>query len=113
MNKKLEVFYFFSINNVASFKSKLKSNIVPRITSTTDILSTSQPQVMLNMAFSRTGLNTLGHTESFQDPSFDNGMLADSGALGDPSVSTNWRSEFQGTNIHGLFLIASVRELAS
>ena len=110
MNKKLEVFYFFKINNASSFKTKLRNNIVPRITSTTDILSTSQPQVMLNLAFSRTGLNTLGQTTSFQDPSFDGGMFADTGDLGDPNVSTNWRSEFQNTNIHAVFLIASVCE---
>ena len=108
MKKKLELFYFFKINNAIAFKNKLRSNIVPRITSTTDLLTSPQPQVMLNIAFSRTGLNALGQTTPFENPSFDGGMFADVGDLGDANVATNWISAFQGTNVHGVFLIASV-----
>ena len=108
MKKKLELFLFFGINNAISFKNKVRSNVVPRITSTTDLLTSPQPQVMLNIAFSRTGLNALGQATSFQEPAFDGGMFTDVGDLGVANVATNWISAFQGTNIHGVFLIASV-----
>lgn len=64
MKKNQELFFFFGINDVATFKSKLASDIHPLITTTTEILSVStQPITAVNIAFSFTGLSTLGITE--------------------------------------------------
>ena len=41
MKKKLELFYFFRINEPKSWKNKTHNDVVPRITSTLDLLSTS------------------------------------------------------------------------
>ncbi|KAF7345956.1 Dye-decolorizing peroxidase [Mycena venus] len=61
MHKNTELFFFFHVNNAATFKSKLASDIVPLITTTTEILSVdTQPITAVNIAFSHTGLVTLG-----------------------------------------------------
>jgi hypothetical protein len=107
MKKKLELFYFFEINNPKSFKSKLHTDVVPRITNTLQLLSVStQPIVALNLAFSQTGLSTLGITDDLGDAPFAAGQAADADNLGDPGT-TNWIQAFAGTKIHGVFLIAS------
>ncbi|KAG9056201.1 hypothetical protein FS842_011378 [Serendipita sp. 407] len=107
MKKKLELFYFFHINEPKSFKKKLHVNVVPRITNTLQLLNTaSQPVVCLNVAFSQTGLTTLGITGNLMDTPFSQGQTADASNLGDPGTS-NWVPEFIGTKIHGVWLIAS------
>jgi hypothetical protein len=64
MKKNKELFFFFGVNNAATFKAKLASDILPLITSTTEILSVNtQPVTAVNIAFSHTGLVTLGVTE--------------------------------------------------
>lgn len=106
MKKKLELFYFFSINEPKAFKKKLHTYVVPRITSTFQLLSTStQPIVCLNLAFTRTGLVSLGITANLGDTPFNRGQFADASNLGD--VLSNWISAFAGTKVHGVFLIAS------
>ncbi|KAJ7476657.1 fungal peroxidase [Mycena latifolia] len=110
MKKNKELFYFFSISNVTDFKSKLASDILPLITTTTQLLDVStQPVTALNIAFSQTGLTALGVTDSLGDSAFAGGQFADLTSLGDPG-STNWVPEFAGTGIHGVMLFASDTE---
>ncbi|KAJ7270408.1 dye-decolorizing peroxidase precursor [Mycena rebaudengoi] len=110
MHKNTELFFFFSVNDAATFKSKLASDIVPIITTTTEILSVdTQPITAVNIAFSHTGLVTLGVTDDLGDSNFVAGQYADvhntSFVIGDdPST---WNAAFAGTNIHGVFLLAS------
>ncbi|KAJ7844806.1 dye-decolorizing peroxidase precursor [Mycena leptocephala] len=110
MHKNKELFFFFHVNNAATFKSKLASDIVPLISTTTEILSVNtQPITAVNIAFSNTGLVTLGVNDDLGDSNFVAGKFADvhntSFVIGDnPST---WNAAFAGTNIHGLFLLAS------
>ncbi|KAJ7669280.1 fungal peroxidase [Mycena polygramma] len=107
MKKNQELFYFFSIANAATFKSKLSSDILPLITTASQLLDVStQPITALNVAFSQTGLKALNVTESLGDTAFAGGQFADLKNLGDPG-STNWVPQFAGTGIHGVFLFAS------
>ncbi|KAK7023050.1 Dye-decolorizing peroxidase [Favolaschia claudopus] len=106
MHKNKELFFFFHINDPATFKTKLASNILPLITSTTEILSnTTQPITAVNIAFSHTGLVALGVNDDLGDPDFVAGQFNETGTIGDnPSL---WDPAFAGTNIHGVFLLAS------
>ena len=109
MKKKLELFYFFHINEPVSFKQKLHNDVVPRITSVLDMLDplgVGQPVVALNVAFSQTGLNTLGINDNLFDSPFSKGQAYDANNLGDPGFKY-WLNAFIGTKIHGVFLIAS------
>ncbi|KAJ7154707.1 fungal peroxidase [Mycena filopes] len=93
MKKNKELFFFFGISNATEFKAKLKSDILPLLTSTTNLLNvTAQPTTALNIAFSQTGLLALN--------------LKDVGSLGDPGTA-NWVPQFVGTGIHGVMLLAS------
>ncbi|KAJ7487892.1 fungal peroxidase [Mycena latifolia] len=110
MKKNKELFYFFSISDAADFKSKLASDILPLITTTTQLLDVStQPVTALNIAFSQTGLIALSITDSLGDSAFAGGQFADLTNLGDPG-STNWVPEFTGGGIHGVMLFASDTE---
>jgi len=85
MKKKNELFYFFSINNVSTFKRILKKVIYPFITTTTQLLDVNkQPQTALNVAFSQAGFTKLGINDSLGDTAFPGGQFADAAALGDP-----------------------------
>jgi hypothetical protein len=107
MKKKKELFFFFGISKAAKFKRKLKSHILPLVTSTTKLLDiSSQPTTALNIAFSQTGLLALNVSDPLNDAPFAGGQLNDSSNLGDPGT-TNWVPEFVGTNIHGVILLAS------
>jgi deferrochelatase/peroxidase EfeB len=107
MKKPHELFYFFSITNAAAFKTALKSNVISLVTSAATLLSpsTSQPLAFLNMAFSQSGLTALGITDNLGDTQFAAGMYADAPSLGD--VQSDFEAPFQGTSIHGVFLIGS------
>lgn len=107
MKKNKELFFFFAINDVTTFKSKLKDEIHALITTTTQLLSVStQPNTAVNIAFSQTGLTTLGITDNLGDSLFTAGQEADASALGDPGT-TNWVTQFVGHGIHGVILLAS------
>ncbi|KAK7437243.1 dye-decolorizing heme-containing peroxidase [Stygiomarasmius scandens] len=108
MRKHKERFFFFSIEDAATFKSKLSSDIKSLITSTNQILPEAQPQVdtAVNIAFSSRGLKALNVTDNLGDANFTNGQLVDAGSLGDPGTS-NWVPAFTQTNIDGVFLLAS------
>lgn len=106
MKKKQEVFLFFSINNAKAFKQKMKL-LALTVTTTTQLLDVSkQPNAAVNVAFSQSGLTTLGITDSLNDTVYTTGQFADAPNLGDPGT-TNWVSAFKGTSIHGVFLLAS------
>jgi hypothetical protein len=107
MKKPQELFYFFSIVNATLFKSVLKNRVAPLVTSAATLLSTpsNQPLAFLNIAFSQSGLTALGNTDNLGDTQFAGGMYADATSLGD--VQTDYEPAFQGTSIHGVFLIGS------
>lgn len=106
MKKKVELFFFFHINNAVQFKRGLKA-VVPFITTTTQLLQVStQPNAAVNLAFSSTGFAALGINDTLGDPLFTGGQFVDAPNLGDPGT-TNWVPAFKGTNVHGVFLFAS------
>ncbi|KAJ7101916.1 DyP-type peroxidase [Mycena epipterygia] len=107
MKKNQELFFFFSIANATDFKAKLASDILPLVTSTTQVLNVSaQPATMLNIAFSATGLTALNVSNALGDTPFGGGQLKNIASLGDPGT-TNWVPQFIGTSIHGVILLAS------
>ncbi|KAK7442720.1 dye-decolorizing heme-containing peroxidase [Stygiomarasmius scandens] len=106
MKNNKELFFFFGIKDAPTFKSKLASDIKPLVTSINQLLSVdTQPVTSVNIAFSKTGLDTLGVTDDLGESLFDAGQFADAAALGD--LTSNWDPEFKGTSIHGLILLAS------
>ncbi|KAJ7054412.1 fungal peroxidase [Mycena amicta] len=105
MMKNKELFFFFTINDAATFKSTLQSDILPLITSTTQILN-SPPITAVNIAFAQTGLTALNITDSLGDTPFATGQQSAANSLGDPST-TNWQPEFTTGQIHGVILLAS------
>ncbi|KAJ7220135.1 dye-decolorizing peroxidase precursor [Mycena pura] len=107
MKKNKELFFFFDIANVKNFKAKLKSVILPLLTSTTQLLDNStQPVTALNIAFSQTGLTALGITDDLNDILFTQGQFANAANLSDTGTA-NWVPQFKGTKIHGVILLAS------
>ncbi|KAJ7725949.1 fungal peroxidase [Mycena metata] len=106
-DKNKELFYFFSIANATDFKPKLSGDILPLITTTTQLLSVyTQPITALNIAFSQTGLDALNATDYLGDPAFRNGQFHDLAFLGDAGQA-EWVPQFAVTGIHGVFLFAS------
>ncbi|KAJ7688003.1 hypothetical protein B0H17DRAFT_1169575 [Mycena rosella] len=98
MFKKKELFFFLA---------KLVSDIVPLVTSTSEILSVkTQPITAVNIAFSNTGLLAIGlDTNALGDSDFVAGQFSDAGQIGDDPCL--WNPAFTGTKIHGVFLLAS------
>lgn len=111
MKKKSELFYFFTIENPADFQVKLGSVIHPLITTTKQLLDIStQPQTMLNIAFSQTGLHALGIMDDLVDPDFKAGHSATA-----PKDFKDQTSKWVGAlssseKIHGVMLFASDTE---
>ncbi|KAF9265671.1 fungal peroxidase [Marasmius fiardii PR-910] len=99
MKKRKQLFYFFQINDKATFKLNLKRSIHPLITSTKQVQSSKSA---LNLAFSQSGLHFLGIT----DDVFRKGQFADANNLGDPGTD-NWVDAFKGTKVHGVLLLAA------
>ncbi|KAJ7921946.1 DyP-type peroxidase [Mycena leptocephala] len=99
MRKPVELFFFFSISNTAAFKAKLKRDILPLVTSTTQILNnvTAAPSTLVNIA------------QQLNDPPFAAGQVNDVKSLSDPGT-TNWVPQFVGTSIHGVILFGSDTE---
>ena len=107
MKKQMERFLFFEIRDVAHFRRTLKA-YVPRITSAATLIPPPQfqPLTFINVAFSQTGLETLNVTDVIGDTLFQQGQASQASVLGDPGT-TNWVPQFVGTNVHGVFLVAS------
>ncbi|KAJ6537953.1 DyP-type peroxidase [Mycena capillaripes] len=111
MRKLFERFYFFGISDATEFKATLKTDILPLITSTMQVIA-NETDTMLNIAFSQTGLvalNITGPANDLNDAVFTGGQTMDALNLGDPNT-TNWVPEFVGTSIHGVLLLASDTE---
>ncbi|KAJ7512496.1 fungal peroxidase [Mycena galericulata] len=107
MKNHKELFVFFSIANATAFKAKLKSVILPLVTSTAQIINVpAQPNTALNIAFSHTGLLALNVSDTLGDPLFSAGQALNANNLGDPGT-TNWVPQFVGTSIHGVILLSS------
>nr|UQK85138.1 dye decolorizing peroxidase [uncultured fungus] len=107
MKKQKELFVFFAINKPDSFKNKLKTSLLPYITTTAQLLNPLyNPPAMVNVAFTQSGLTKLGVQGNIGDQPFQGGQFIDLKALGDPS-SNDWIPAFKGTRVHGVFLIAS------
>ncbi|KAJ7877181.1 fungal peroxidase [Mycena leptocephala] len=114
MRKPVELFFFFSISNTQAFKAKLKRDILPLITTTTQIFNneTAAPSTLVNIAFSQTGLfalNLTGDANNLNDPAFAAGQVNDVKNLSDMGT-TNWVPQFVGTSIHGVILFGSDTE---
>lgn len=109
MNKPKELFFFYTINDAAAYKAALTKTIVPLVTSTSVLLgpASGQPAAMLNVAYSNTGLKALNVTDDLGDQFFSAGQFDGSQVLGDDDPAANWVKAFQGTSVHGLFMIAS------
>jgi hypothetical protein len=107
MKKPQELFFFFTINDAASFKTAMRNTIISLVTSTQALLGDASPDAMLNVAFSNTGLQALNVTDSLGDSLFSAGQFADASNLKDDNPASNWVEAFQGTSTHGVFLLAS------
>ncbi|KAH7096160.1 DyP-type peroxidase [Auriculariales sp. MPI-PUGE-AT-0066] len=113
MRKNLQLFYFFQIDEAASFKQTLNhETMINLITPVSVMLDPgTQPQVAVNIAFSQAGLQALGITGDLQDEPFANGQMQDASNLGDPGT-TNWKPTFTDpSNLHGVFIIASDKQI--
>jgi hypothetical protein len=107
MKKTVELLYFFKINQPKQFKANMLKNIIPLITSGTQLVGdpSQQPDAILNIAFTATGMKALGVPDNLGDPYFSKGQFADADALGDPGTA-NWHEGFKGTKTHGVFILA-------
>jgi len=107
-----EIFFFFRINSVTDFKSKLRSGIVPLITSAQQLSDpATHPAAMVNIAFSHAGLTTIGAPVDILDggASFNGGQAAQASTLQDITpIEDHWVPAFlNGSGLHGVFLVAS------
>jgi deferrochelatase/peroxidase EfeB len=109
MKKPEEVFFFYTINDAAAYKAALKQTVVPLVTSTATLMGpvSGQPAVMVNVAYSHTGLQTLNVNDDLGDDIFTAGQFADAANLKDDNPAKNWDKAFRGTSVHGVFLVAS------
>nr|4W7M_A Chain A, Dye-decolorizing peroxidase [Auricularia auricula-judae]4W7M_B Chain B, Dye-decolorizing peroxidase [Auricularia auricula-judae] len=106
MHKQKQLFYFFAINDPATFKTHLASDIAPVVASVTQLSNVAtQPLVALNIAFSNTGLLALGVTDNLGDSLFANGQAKDATSFKESTSS--WVPQFAGTGIHGVIILAS------
>ncbi|EJD48744.1 DyP-type peroxidase [Auricularia subglabra TFB-10046 SS5] len=106
MHKQKQLFYFFAINDPATFKSHLASDIAPVVASVTQLSNVAtQPLVALNIAFSSTGLVALGVGDDLGDAIFAAGQAKDATNFNESTAS--WVPQFAGTGIHGVILLAS------
>ncbi|KAF5374576.1 hypothetical protein D9757_010184 [Collybiopsis confluens] len=106
MKKNKELFFFFKIQDVTAFKSHLGADILPLITTTTQIVAnTSQLTTLVNIAFSQRGLTALGVTDNLGDPDFAGGQLGTAQDFNDQL--SNWVPQFAGSDIDGVLLLAS------
>lgn len=123
LQKDLENFVFFKIEDVAAFKRAWRDQLITRVTTTEvvrlreiEVLAARQanqrqrlPLTGFNIAFTHSGLKTLLGAGNVQgmDPSFTAGAAAAAVALGDPVSQEQrplWIEAFTREEIHGVFL---------
>jgi len=84
--KPYQQYNFFTVEDVKTFKTVLRTDVYPLITSVAKMIDVpQQPQVALNIAFSQTGLHRLGVTDDLQDAFFSKSQFADAHNLGGKS----------------------------
>jgi len=122
MQKNVERFIFFRIEDVATFKTRLRSHLAPQMTTTRTVCSREfqlfeyknqgktdlLPMIGVNMGFTNRGIEKLVPGARLGDASFDAGAVARAASLGDPverSKPTTWLKPFSGSSIDGVFLI--------
>ena len=112
LQKKAEIFIFFTIQDVARFRTSLKAAMghitFLRKTAAYEIATPGTPEkalvVKANIAFSHPGLNKLGLGDTAGvDPSFVAGARASAGALGD-KPGTDWLPEYASETFDGVLL---------
>ncbi|KAL0575541.1 dye-decolorizing heme-containing peroxidase [Marasmius crinis-equi] len=100
-----EVFFFFNVSVVHNFKIHLANDFYPLVTTATQLADpVKQPNVAVNIAFSRVGLNLLEVEDDLGDPHFNVGQAEDAVLLGDPGTS-RWHPEYQ-KGVHGVIQVA-------
>jgi Dyp-type peroxidase family len=131
LQKKVESFIFFSIQDSAKFRQILKQDIIHKITTTSDVQQAAQkiqqtraesgkdtliPLVGRNIAFSALGLGKLGidvATDFSTSAAFTQGQEQDAIAnLADPQDSTTkalttWKPTFLQKKIDGVLLVTA------
>jgi hypothetical protein len=107
MKKPGQLIYFFQINDVKGFKQSFKKNIIPLITSVYQMadVPANQPESIVNVAFTHSGLKKLGVKDDLKDSYFSQGQFVDAYNLGD-GATNNWVPSFKGTATHGVFIIS-------
>ncbi|KAL0569478.1 dye-decolorizing heme-containing peroxidase [Marasmius crinis-equi] len=100
-----EVYFFFNVSVVHNFKIHLANDFYPLVTTATQLADPAkQPNVAVNIAFSRVGLNLLEVPDDLGDPHFNVGQAEDAVLLGDPGTS-RWHPEYQ-KGVHGVIQVA-------
>ncbi|KAL0564605.1 dye-decolorizing heme-containing peroxidase [Marasmius crinis-equi] len=100
-----EVFFFFNVSVVHNFKIHLANDFYPLVTTATQLADPAkEPNVAVNIAFSRVGLNLLEVPDDLGDPHFNVGQAEDAVLLGDPGTS-RWHPEYQ-KGVHGVIQVA-------
>jgi hypothetical protein len=114
MKKPGQLIWFFSINDAKAFKRIFKQNIIPLITSVYQMadVPANQPDAILNVAFSQSGLKKLGVNDDLKDPYFSKGQFVDANNLGD-ATTNNWVPTFKGTATHGVFIMSRYPQIIS
>nr|WAW38279.1 DyP-type peroxidase [Auricularia auricula-judae] len=106
MHKLQQLFFFFAINDPATFKTHLANDIAPIVASASQLSNvTAQPLVALNIAFSQTGLTALGITDNLNDAAFSAGQVNDINNLGETTDTCDQQSliDQQVTFLESLF----------
>lgn len=111
------------MTNVESFRKTFLQFIVPKITTSDDVVNRPPPPAPnpdvqflgLNVSFSYLGLKLFGLADSLSDDSFEKGQQQDARSLGDAGTlrgdywTPKWDPEYK-TDIHGIFLITAYNE---
>jgi len=117
LQKDAEAFVFFTINNVAAFKTALRTAILPLITSASDVrrrekqiedakaagLKTRFLFLGLNIAFTEAGLTRLGAPTAGMDPAFVAGAHQRAAVTGDDIAL--WPPAYANGDVHGVLLV--------
>lgn len=110
MQKRAEVFLFFTLSDSALFKQKL-ATLIPSIATTRQVRIYEQSHtgdlVKVNIAFTAAGLAKLNMpAPANADASFLEGMRARAPALGDDVVQ-DWLPAYRDETFHGVLLVAA------
>ena len=112
LQKKAEIFIFFTISDSHLFKTGLKA-LLPRIATTKQTRLAEAPPhpgdaVKVNIAFSAHGLQLLGHSApASADPSFLAGMKAEADAVLGDDVAADWQPAYKVETFDGVLLVAA------